>query len=83
VNTVTIIPITAYLIVFIAGFILSSLPPERIKSNPHHKINNIENIQADKTNIEIASNTKSQNSILSQSIDAQVSIAYAVSIIIF
>lgn len=82
VNTVTIIPITAYLIVLIAGLIFSSFPPDNIKSRPHHKINKIENIQANKTKIDIVNNTKSQNSILSQNSHTHVSIAYAVSITI-
>jgi len=72
---VTIIPITAYLIVFIAGLIFSSLPPDNIKRRPHHNINNIEKIQANKTKIEIVNNTKSQNSILFQNSHTQVSIA--------
>jgi hypothetical protein len=45
-------------------------------------MNNIENIHANRTNIEIVNNTKSQNSIFSQNIEVHVSIAYAVSIII-
>jgi hypothetical protein len=53
----------------IAGLILSSLPPERIKSNPHHNINTIEKTQEASTNKEIASNINSQISILGQSIE--------------
>lgn len=69
VNTVMIIPITAYLIVFIAGFILSSFHQERINNKPHHKIKIIEKIQAAKTNIEIARRIKSQNVNFSHKID--------------
>jgi len=57
------IPIIAYLIVLIAGFILSSFPPERISKSPHHKMKTTEKIQANKTKSEIANNMKSQNSI--------------------
>ena len=54
----------AYLIVLIAGFILSSFHHERIKSNPQYNTNTIDNIQAVRTKTEITNNTKSQNSIL-------------------
>jgi len=64
-----IIPTIAYLIVFIAGFILSSFPPDKISNKPHHKINIIEKIQAAKTKREIQRSIKSPNSICSQSID--------------
>jgi len=69
VNTVITIPITAYLIVLIAGLILSSLPPDKIKSKPHHNIKTIEKIHEANTNNEIANKTKSQNSILGQRIE--------------
>ena len=64
VNTVTIIPITANLIVLIAGFILSSFHHDKIRSKPHQRINIIENIQETNTNKDIANNIKSQNSIV-------------------
>lgn len=51
--------------VLIAGLILSSFPPERIKSNPPHKMNTIEKTPANNTKSEIASNTNSQNSKVS------------------
>jgi len=70
VNTVTTIPITANLIVFIAGLILSSFHPERIKSKPHHKINTIDNIPEASTNKEIHNKTKSQKSIVGHNIEA-------------
>jgi hypothetical protein len=70
VNTVIIIPITAYLIVLIAGFILSSFPHERIRSKPHHNINTIEKTPEDRTNKEIDSNIKSQKFIEAPKIDA-------------
>ena len=69
VNTVTTIPITAYLIVLIAGFILSSFPQESISKRPHHKMKTIENIPAAKTNIDIAIKTNSQKSSFSHNID--------------
>jgi hypothetical protein len=69
VNTVTTIPITAYLIVLIAGFILSSFPPDNMSKRPHHNIKTIEKIQAAKTNMDIASKTNSQKSSFSHSID--------------
>jgi hypothetical protein len=59
VHTVTTIHIIAYLIVFTAGFILSSFPPERIKSNHHRSIKTIENIHATSTNIAIQVSIKS------------------------
>ena len=64
-NTVTIIPITAYLIVFIAGLIFSSFPPERINNSPHHKIKTIESTQAASTKREIKSKKKSQKVMFS------------------
>lgn len=79
VKTVTIIPITAYLIVFIAGLILSSLPQESISNKPHQSINIIENIPAASTNIEIQSKIKSHISIFAQNIDVHDSTAYTVS----
>jgi len=48
----------------IAGLILSSFPPERIKSSPHQRINTIENTHANKTNKEIANKMKSPNAML-------------------
>lgn len=67
-NTVIITQMIAYLIVLIAGLILSSFPPDNINSNPHHKMNTIDNTHANKTNNEIASKIKSQNAIDSQNI---------------
>ncbi|MDR3150970.1 MAG: hypothetical protein LBU14_05310 [Candidatus Peribacteria bacterium] len=82
-KTVTTIQITAYLIVFIAGFILSSFHQDNIKSNPHHNINIIENTDATKTNIEITSKIKSHASILLQKTEVVVhQAAYIVSITI-
>jgi hypothetical protein len=83
VSTVTIIPITAYLIVLIAGLIFSSFHPERIKRSHHHKIKTIDRTQDAKTNKEIASNTNSPNSICSVRIQEFCSIAYATSINMF
>jgi hypothetical protein len=85
-TTVTIIHITAYLIVLIAGFILSSLPPDNIKSKPHHKINRIDNIPAINTNSEIIVNIKSPGSILGQKIGVVLLVsiaAFAISNIFF
>ncbi|MDR1945449.1 MAG: hypothetical protein LBQ59_05330 [Candidatus Peribacteria bacterium] len=66
-----------------AGFILSSFHQDSIKSKPPHNINIIENIQAAKTKIEIASKMKSQNSILLQKTEVEVpTAAYTVSITI-
>jgi hypothetical protein len=64
----------AYLIVFIAGFILSSFHQDKISNNPHQSTNIIEKTQAAKTKIEIASKTKSQNSTAPQKTEV-VSIA--------
>ncbi|MDP2396664.1 MAG: hypothetical protein Q8S84_06415 [bacterium] len=69
VNTVTTIPITAYLIVLIAGFIFSSLPPDNIKSNHPHNIKTIEKTPENKTNNEIANKIKSQNPIVDPNIE--------------
>jgi hypothetical protein len=66
--TVIISHKTAYLIVFIAGFILSSLPHDNIKSNHQYNIKTIDNIQDIKTKMEITSKIKSQNSILFENI---------------
>ncbi len=63
-KTITINQIIAYLIELIAGFILSSFPPESISNNPHRNIYQIENIQAKKTSKEIDKSIKSPNSIL-------------------
>jgi hypothetical protein len=65
-NTITINQIIAYLIEFIAGFILSSFPPERISNNHPRKIYPIEKIQAKNTSSEIARSIKSPNSILDE-----------------
>jgi len=65
-TTVIITPIIAYLIVLIAGFILSSFPPDNIRRRPHHKINTIDNIPANNTKSEIDNNIKSQKTIASQ-----------------
>jgi hypothetical protein len=48
--------------------ILSSFHPERIKSNPHHKIKIIDNIQDIKTNKDITVKIKSQKVIPSGNI---------------
>jgi len=69
VKTVTTTPITAYLIVLIAGLILSSFPPERIRSRPHHSIKRIESRPAAKTKREIARRTNSQKSICASKTD--------------
>jgi len=69
VRTVTTTHMTAKRIVFIAGLILSSFPPERIKSSPHHKINIIERSQAANTNNDIARSTNSQKSIWASNIE--------------
>ncbi len=82
VRTVTTIPITAYLIVLIAGLILSSFLPAKINNNPHHKIKTIENIQEAKTNNEIANNINSPLFIVGQKIALLWFKAYVVSIII-
>jgi len=66
VNTVITIPITANLIVFIAGLILSSFHHDNINNKPHRKIKTIDSIPEAKTKSEIASNIKSQNSIAGQ-----------------
>lgn len=63
-KTITQSQIRAYLIELIAGLILSSFQPDNISKTHPHKIYNIENIQANKTIIEIANNKKSQISIL-------------------
>jgi hypothetical protein len=82
VRTVTTIPITAYLIVLIAGLILSSFHQDNISNNPPHKINTIENIQEAKTNNEIANKIKSPKVIVGQNIVPPSFNAYTVSIII-
>jgi hypothetical protein len=68
VNTVITIPITAYLIVFIAGLIFSSFPHDKINSKPHQRINTIDNIHETKTNHEIANKIKSQKLIFASNI---------------
>jgi len=67
-TTVIIKPITAYLIVFIAGFILSSFHPDRINNNPHHNIKTIDSIPDVKINKDIIVRTKSQKLIPSGNI---------------
>jgi len=67
-STVTMIPITAYLIVLIAGLIFSSFPPESIKSNPHHKIKTMDKTPAANTKIDISKRKKSQNVRFSEKI---------------
>jgi len=62
VRTVTITPIMAYLMVFIAGFILSSFPPERIKRSPHQSIKSIESTHAASTKRDIARSMNSPKS---------------------
>jgi hypothetical protein len=59
----------AYLIVLIAGFILSSFPQESIKRSPPQRMNIIEKTQDIKTNIDIAVRIKSQSSNDCQSIE--------------
>jgi hypothetical protein len=68
VKTVTTIPITANLIVLIAGLILSSFHHDNIRSSHHQRIKTIEKIQETNTNHDIANNIKSQNSILGHNI---------------
>lgn len=77
VKTVTTIPITAYLIVLIAGFILSSFQPDKTSKSHHHNINIIDNTHASNTNIEIANNMKSQNDIVEFKILSHEVTAYA------
>jgi hypothetical protein len=69
VKTVITTPITAYLIVLIAGFIFSSFHHDKINNNHPHKIKTIENIHANNTNNDIAKRTKSQNVKLGQKIE--------------
>jgi len=84
-TTVMIIPIIAYLIVLIAGLILSSFQPERIRSNPHHNIKRIESIPATKTKIEIIVRIKSPGSIFgpNNGLTSVLIAAFAISYIIF
>ena len=70
-------PKREYLIELIAGFIFSSLPPDSIKSNPHHKINQIEKIQAARTIKDIVKRMKSQSSICEENIGAELTFWYA------
>ncbi|HAO15917.1 MAG TPA: hypothetical protein DDE71_10245 [Tenacibaculum sp.] len=51
---------------FIAGFILSSLPQDKISNKPPQSINITENIHASKTNNDIANNKNSQKSIFEE-----------------
>ena len=66
------------LIVLIAGLILSSFPPERINSKPHHNINTIESIHANKTKRDIDNSIKSQNVIVSANNGLLVAVVAAV-----
>jgi len=52
-----------------AGFILSSFPPDKIRSSPHHRINMIERRPAAKTNKDIAKRINSQKSICASNIE--------------
>lgn len=54
--------------VLMAGFILSSFPPDKISNNPHHNINTIENTHANNTNNDIASRIKSPKAIFDDKI---------------
>jgi hypothetical protein len=67
-STVIITPIIAYLIVLIAGLILSSFPPESINNNPPHNIKTIDSIHANNTKSDIANRIKSPKAIDSQKI---------------
>jgi len=58
-KTVIATQMTAYLIVFKAGFILSSFHHERTNKRDHHNAKIIENIHATNTNIAIVRETKS------------------------
>lgn len=78
-KTITQSPIRAYLIELIAGFILSSFPQDKISKTPPHKIYIIENIPANKTISDMASNIKSQKSILEVNNVAFWEEAYAIS----
>jgi hypothetical protein len=60
---VTTTPITAYLIVLMAGLILSSFPPERIRSNHPQRINKIDRTPAARTKNDIVRSTKFPKSI--------------------
>jgi hypothetical protein len=62
--------------VLIAGLILSSFPPERIRRSPHQSINTIDRIHAARTKREIARRINSQKSILASSIEPVSFIAY-------
>lgn len=65
-------PKREYLIELIAGFIFSSLPPDNIKSNPHHNINQIEKIQAARTIKDIVKRIKSQSCICDENIGVEL-----------
>ena len=82
VKTVIIIQITAYLIVLIAGFILSSFHQDKTSNNHPRKIKIIEKIQAAKTKIEIANKIKSQKFNFSHKILQELSKAFTIFIII-
>jgi hypothetical protein len=73
--------------VLIAGLIFSSFHPDKINSNPHHKINIIESIHATKTKIEIMVNIKSPGSIVSVGqkigLTSELIAAFTISYIIF
>jgi hypothetical protein len=64
--------------VLIAGFILSSFPPDRMRSKPHHRIKTIDSIHAARTKIDIARRMNSQKSILASNIDPDSFTAYTV-----
>jgi hypothetical protein len=71
-KTITKSQMRAYLMELIAGLILSSFQPDNISKTHHHKMYNIENIQASKTIIEIAKSKKSHISILEVNKDQEV-----------
>lgn len=62
--------------VLMAGFILSSFPPERISRSPHQRTKRIDKIPAAKTKSEIASKINSPKSIRDSNKDAFAVAAY-------
>ena len=66
-----------------AGFILSSFPPERMRRSPHQRMKSIERSPAARTKSEIASKINSPKSSLPAKIEpslATLVFAYAVAI---
>jgi len=69
VRTVTTTQMIAYLIVLIAGLILSSFPPESIRSKPHQSMKRIERSPAVRTKRDIARSINSPKSIFPSKIE--------------